>query len=255
MIYIKSKHEIELMNDSGTIAAEAMMRVLEAIKPGVTTWELDKIAEDQIRKAGAIPAFKDYGGFPGSICASVNDEVVHGIPSKKRILREGDIISIDLGAIYKGYYSDMARTKGVGRISQEAEQLIRVTRESFFKALDYMVVGNHIQDVGGAVERYAESFGYGVVKDLEGHGIGRNLHEDPGVPNFITGRRGARLKAGMTIAVEPMINLGTDEVYCLDDDWTQVTADGSISAHYENTVAITDNGPRILTFTDGGDPE
>lgn len=255
MIYIKSKHEIELMNDSGTIAAETMIRVLEAIKPGVTTWELDEIAENYIRKAGAVPSFKNYCGYPGSICASINDEVVHGIPSKKRMLKEGDIISIDLGAIYKGYHSDMARTKGVGKISQDAETLIRVTQECFFRAIEFAEIGNHIQDIGGAVERHAESYGYGVVKDLEGHGVGRDLHEDPGVPNFVTGRRGARLKAGMTLAIEPMINLGTDEVYCLDDDWTHVTADGSLSAHYENTVAITDNGPRILTFTDGGKPE
>ena len=250
MIYIKSKHEIELMNDSGKIAAEAMINVLEAIKPGVTTWELDKIAEDTIRKAGAIPAFKNYGGFPGSICASVNEEVVHGIPSKKRILREGDIISVDLGAIYKGYYSDMARTKGVGKISEEAQQLIKVTRESFFKALKYMEPGYHIQDVGGAVERYAESFGYGVVKDLQGHGIGRGLHEDPGVPNFVTGRRGARLKAGMTIAVEPMINLGTYRIKVLADGWTAVTLDGRHSAHYENTIAVTDGDPIILTLSE-----
>ncbi len=255
MIYIKSKHEIELMNDSGTIAAEAMLKVLEAVKPGVSTLELDKIAEEYIRGAGAIPSFKNYCGYPGSICASINDEVVHGIPSEKRILKEGDIISIDLGAIYKSYHSDMARTTGVGEISEDARTLIRVTRECFFRALEFAQVGNHIQDIGGAVERYAESYGYGVVKDLEGHGVGREMHEDPGVPNFVTGRRGPRLKAGMTIAIEPMINLGTDEVYCLDDDWTQVTADGSISAHYENTVAITDEGPRILTFTSGGRPE
>ena len=255
MIYIKSKHEIELMNDSGTIAAETMMRVLEAIKPGVTTWELDRIAENYIRKAGAVPSFKNYCGYPASICASVNEEVVHGIPSKKRVLKEGDIISIDLGAIYKGYHSDMARTKGVGKISEDAETLIRVTRDCFFRSLEFAEVGNHIQDIGAAVERYAESYGYGVVKALEGHGVGRQMHEDPGVPNFVTGRRGARLRAGMTIAIEPMINLGTDEVYCLDDDWTQVTADGSLAAHYENTVAITEDGPRILTLTDGGQPE
>lgn len=255
MIYIKSKHEIELMNDSGTIAAEAMMRVLEAVKPGVSTWELNKIAEDYIIAAGAVPSFKNYCGYPASICASINEEVVHGIPSKKRILKEGDIISIDLGAVYKGYHSDMARTKGVGEISEEAKTLIRVTRDCFFRALEFTQIGNHIEDIGGAVERYAESYGYGVVKDLEGHGVGRNMHEDPGVPNFVTGRRGARLRAGMTIAIEPMINLGTDEVYCLDDDWTQVTADSSISAHYENTVAITDDGPRILTYNGGGLPE
>ena len=255
MIYIKSKHEIELMNDSGTIAAETMMQVLEAIKPGVSTWELDKIAEDYIRKAGAVPSFKNYCGYPGSICASINEEVVHGIPSKKKILKEGDIISIDLGAIYKGYHSDMARTKGVGKISEEAQTLIRVTRECFFRAIKFAEVGNHIEDIGGAVERYAESYGFGVVKDLEGHGVGRNLHEDPGVPNFITGRRGPKLKAGMTLAIEPMINLGTDEVYCLDDDWTHVTADNSISAHYENTIVITDDGPKIITYNGGGQPE
>lgn len=255
MIYIKSKHEIELMDASGTVAAEAMLRVKEAIKPGVSTYELNEIADKYIRSQGAVPNFLNYCGYPASICASVNDEVVHGIPSKSRILKEGDIISIDMGCILKGYHSDMARTFAVGKISEEAATLIKVTRECFFKAIGFAEPGNHIQDIGAAVERYAESYGYGVVKELEGHGIGREMHEDPGIPNFVTGRRGPRIKAGMVLAIEPMINMGTDEVYCQDNDWTYCTEDGAYAAHYENTVAVTDNGPKILTMTDGGQPE
>jgi methionyl aminopeptidase len=201
-----------------------------------------------IRSYGCIPSFKDYNGYPASICVSVNDEVVHGIPSKKRILHEGDIVSLDAGVIYHGYHSDAARTHAVGEISAEAAQLIRVTRESFFEGIKYAKAGNHLNDISSAIQAYAEKFGYGVVRDLVGHGIGSHLHEDPEVPNFAQKKKGILLRPGMTLAIEPMINMGRADVEWLDDDWTVVTDDGSLSAHYENTVLITEGEPELLSL-------
>ncbi len=250
MISVKSLREIELMRSAGKITAETLMLLEESAVPGISTLELDKIAENYIRKCGAVPSFKNYGGFPGSICASVNDEVIHGIPSKNRMLREGDIISFDVGACFKGYHGDAARTVGIGKISDDAQKLIDVTKQSFFEGIEFCKPSNRVSDISAAVQKYAESFGYGVVRDYVGHGIGSNLHEAPEVPNFadISRGRGARLVAGMTIAIEPMINMGDYRVKVLDDDWTVKTLDGCLSAHYENTVLITSGKPEILTL-------
>jgi len=252
MITIKSKSEIDLMRKAGEIVTLALEKIKEAIKPGVTTLELDKIAEEIIRKNGAIPSFKGYKGFPGainfpaSICASVNDEVVHGIPGL-RVLKDGDIISIDIGAYYNGFHGDAARTFGVGKISSEAEKLINVTRQSFYEGIKKAVKGNRIVDISTAIQEYVEKNGFSVVREYVGHGIGRDMHEAPQVPNYRTKERGPRLEPGMTIAVEPMVNVGKHYVKLLDNKWTVVTADGSLSAHYENTIAITDGDPVILT--------
>lgn len=216
----------------------------------MTTKEIDELGEEIIRSYDCIPSFLDYNGYPASICVSVNDEVVHGIPSPHRFIREGDIVSLDAGVIYKGYHSDAARTHGIGRISKEAEELIRVTRECFFEGIKYAREGNHLFDISAAIGRYAESRGFGVVRDLCGHGIGTALHEAPEIPNYEMNRKGVLLKAGMTLAIEPMINIGGWEVDWLDDDWTVVTRDHSLSAHYENTVLITENGPKLLSLTD-----
>lgn len=248
MITIKSAKQVEKMRASAKIAKEAVDLIEKAIKPGVSTAYLDKIAHDYIVSKGARPNFLNYGGFPGSICASVNDEVVHGIPSKHIILKEGDIISIDMGAVLDGWHSDMARTFGVGKISPEAQQLIDVTKQSFFEGLKFLKHGAKLGDVSHAIQAYAESYGYGVVRDLVGHGIGQNLHEDPSVPNFGKAGHGVKLAAGMTLAIEPMITAGTYKVSVLDDDWTVVTDDGSLAAHYENTVVITKDGYEILTL-------
>ena len=248
MITIKSAKQIEKMRASAKIAKEAVDLIEKAIRPGVSTAYLDKIAHDYIVSKGARPNFLNYGGFPGSICASVNDEVVHGIPSKHIILQEGDIISIDMGAFLDGWHSDMARTFGVGKISPEAQQLIDVTKQSFFEGLKFLKHGARLGDVSHAIQEYAERFGYGVVRDLVGHGIGQNLHEDPSVPNFGKAGHGVKLAAGMTLAIEPMITAGTYKVSVLDDDWTVVTDDGSLAAHYENTVVITKDGYEILTL-------
>ena len=221
----------------------------KAIKPGISTWEINKLGEEVIRSFGCIPNFLNYNGYPASICVSVNDEVVHGIPSKNRILLEGDIVSLDAGLIYKGYHSDAARTHAVGEISKEAKQLIEVTRQSFFEGIKYAKAGHHLHEISAAIGAYAESFGYGVVRDLVGHGIGTSLHEDPQIPNFKQRNRGIRLVPGMTLAIEPMINIGRPDVCWLDDDWTVVTDDETLSAHYENTVLITDGEPEILTLT------
>lgn len=202
-----------------------------------------------IRSFGCIPNFLNYNGYPAAICVSVNDEVVHGIPSKHRIIREGDIVSLDAGLIYEGYHSDAARTHAVGEISPEAKKLIEVTRQSFFEGIKYAKAGHHLHEISKAIGDYAESFGYGVVRDLCGHGIGTSLHEDPQIPNFSQRSRGIRLQPGMTLAIEPMINIGRPEVRWLDDDWTVVTEDGSLSAHYENTILITEGEPEILTLT------
>lgn len=246
-ISIKSEREIEIMREAGRILKITHEELAKAVRPGISTFELNKIGEEVIRSYGCIPSFLNYNGYPASICVSVNDEVVHGIPSKKRILKEGDIVSLDAGVIYKGYHSDAARTHAVGKISDEAAKLIEVTRQSFFEGIKYAKEGFHLYDISAAIGAYAESFGYGVVEDLVGHGIGQQLHEDPQIPNFAMKRRGPRLQAGMTLAIEPMINMGGYEVEWLDDDWTVVTLDGSLSAHYENTILITKGEPELLT--------
>lgn len=247
-VSIKSEREIELMRESCKILAEVHAKLGEAIKPGISTGEIDALGEKMIRSYGCVPNFLNYNGYPASICVSVNDEVVHGIPSKDRILQEGDIVSLDAGLIYKGYHSDAARTYPVGKISDEAAQLIKVTRQSFFEGIKYAREGCHLHDISNAIDAYCKGFGYGVVRDLVGHGIGTSLHEDPQIPNFRQWKRGIKLRAGMTLAIEPMINMGTCGVEWLDDDWTVVTADGSLSAHYENTVLITRGEPEILTL-------
>lgn len=247
-VTIKSAREIELMRQAGRILARTHDQLAKALRPGMSTWDIDRLGEEIIRSYGCIPSFKNYNGYPASICVSVNDEVVHGIPSKKRILKEGDIVSLDAGVIYKGYHSDAARTYGIGEISPEARQLIEVTRQSFFEGIKYAKIGNHLNDISSHIQAYAEKFGYGVVRDLVGHGIGEHLHEDPEIPNFAQRRKGVRLQAGMTLAVEPMINAGRYNVCWMDDDWTVVTQDGSLSAHYENTILICQDGPEILSL-------
>ena len=250
-VSIKSAREIELMRESCKILSEVHERLGEFVRPGISTWEIDRLGEQLIREYGCTPNFLHYNGYPASICVSVNDEVVHGIPSKKRILSEGDIVSLDAGLIYKGYHSDAARTHAVGEISAEAKKLIEVTRQSFFEGIKFAKAGNHLYDISNAIDSYVSGFGYGIVRDLVGHGIGTSLHEEPQIPNFRQWRRGIKLQPGMTLAIEPMINMGGYDVEWLDDDWTVVTADGSLSAHYENTVLITDGEPEILTLPGG----
>lgn len=247
-ITIKSEREIELMTQAGRILEIVHEEMEKALKPGMTTLDIDAIGEEVIRSYGCEPSFLNYNGYPASICVSVNEEVVHGIPSRNRIIQEGDIVSLDAGLIYKGYHSDAARTHAVGEISEEAKKLIEVTRQSFFEGIKYAKEGNYLFEISGAIGRYAAGFGYGVVRELCGHGIGTHLHEDPEIPNFPMMRRGPKLKAGMTLAIEPMINLGTEKVRWLDDDWTVVTRDGKLSAHYENTVLITKGEPILLTL-------
>ena len=250
MISVKSLREIELMRTAGKITGETLQLLAESIVPGITTLELDQLAENYIRKCGAVPSFKNYGGFPKSLCASVNDEVIHGIPSKTKVLKEGDIISFDIGACYKGYHGDAARTVAVGKIPDEAQKLIDVTKQSFFEGIAFAKPGQRVSDISAAIQKYAEGFGYGIVRDYVGHGVGSELHEAPEVPNFVDIKRGrgARLVAGMTLAIEPMINMGDYRVKVLDDDWTVKTLDGCLSAHYENTVLITNGEPEILTL-------
>lgn len=248
MIIIKTDKEIEYMRQAGKIVGNTLLRLEEVIKPGITTAELDRIAEEYITRQGAKPSFKGYNGFPASICSSVNEEVVHGIPSNKLVLQEGDIISVDCGAILNGYHGDAARTFPVGNISEEARQLIEVTKESFFKGVKNAVIGNKLTDISAEVQRYAESFGYSLVRDFVGHGIGKDMHEDPEVPNFGRPGRGPKLCKGMVLAIEPMVNIGKYHVRVESNNWTVVTEDGSLSAHYENTVAILDDGPEILTL-------
>ena len=248
-VSIKSSSEIKRMREAGRLLEHVHDELAKAIRPGVSTWEINKVGEDLIRRRGCVPNFLNYNGFPASFCTSVNEEVVHGIPSKDRILKEGDIISLDAGLIYRNYHSDAARTYGVGEISEESRQLIEVTRQSFFEGLKYAKAGKHLFEISGAIGAYAERFGYGVVRDLVGHGIGTKLHEEPQIPNFKQKRRGMRLYPGMTLAIEPMINEGRADVVWLDDDWTVVTEDGSRSAHYENTILITDGEPEILTLS------
>ena len=248
MITIKSRTEIEKMRAAGKITGDALKEIEKYIKPGVSTEYLDKIAYDFIKSKGAVPSFLHYNGFPGSICASPNDWVVHGIPSKSVILKDGDIISIDMGAQKDGYHGDAARTYAVGNISDEAKKLIEVTKQSFFEGIKYAVHGGKLGDVSYAIQEYVERHGYSVVRDLVGHGIGKKLHEDPNVPNFGHKGKGVRLAAGMTLAIEPMVNAGEYDVCVLDDDWTVVTEDNSLSAHYENTILITKEGCEILTL-------
>lgn len=248
-ITIKSNREIELMTEAGRILAIVHDEMAKALRPGMSTYDIDKLGEEVIRSYGCIPSFLNYHGYPASVCVSVNDEIVHGIPSKKRILKEGDIVGLDAGVIYKGYHSDAARTHAIGEISKEAKDLIRVTEECFFEGIKYAKEGNYLYEISAAIGRYAAERGYGVVRELCGHGIGIQLHEAPEIPNYEMRRKGVKLRKGMTLAIEPMINIGTHAVKWLDDDWTVVTADGSLSAHYENTVLITEGEPVLLTLS------
>jgi len=247
MIKLKSKREVELMREAGRIVALAHQAAGNFIKPGVTTKDLDDLVEKVIRDNDAIPSFKNYNGFPASACISVNEEVVHGIPSKKRILKDGDVVSVDIGAIYKGYHGDSAWTYACGEISSDVKGLLEGTKESLFKGLEYAKAGNRLSDISHAIQKHAESLGYSVVREFVGHGLGRELHEDPQIPNFGLPGRGPKLKAGMTLAIEPMINLGNKDVRVLTDGWTAVTRDRSISAHYEHSILITKTGYEILT--------
>lgn len=243
---LKSRREIESMKDAGRISAEALRLVGEAVRPGITTGELDLIAKKYIEKCNAQPSFLGYSGYPATICASVNDEVVHGIPGR-RVLKSGDIISIDLGAKYKGYHGDNAKTFAVGEVSEDAKRLMEVTERSFYAGMQAFVKGDRLCSISASVQKTAESAGFSVVRELVGHGIGQHLHEEPNVPNFVSRHKGPRLMVGMVLAIEPMINLGAKETYTQADGWTVCTRDGSMSSHYEHTVALTDNGPEILT--------
>ena len=247
-VTIKSEREIQLMREAGRLLAQVHEELAKLVRPGISTKEIDSVCESLIRECGCKPNFLHYEGYPASVCVSVNEEVVHGIPSEKRILREGDIVSLDTGLIFQGYHSDAARTYGVGQISAEAQKLIDVTRESFLRGIEFARAGKHLHDISNAIAGYVIPHGYGIVHDLVGHGIGTSLHEPPYIPIYPQRRRGIRLKAGMTLAIEPMINLGTGEVEWMDDGWTVVTEDRLLSAHYENTVLITDGEPEILTL-------
>ena len=248
MVVLKTSKELSLLKEAGAISAGALKAAGEAVRPGVSTWEIDQAAYEYIVRHGAAPAFLHYNGFPASACISVNDEIIHGIPSKKRILHEGDIVSIDLGAKIHGYVGDNAATFAVGQISPEAQRLIDTTRESLYKGIAQAVAGGRLGDIGHAVQQYCEERGYGVVREYTGHGVGAELHEDPSVPNYGTPGRGVRLLPGMVIAIEPMINEGTAAIRQLPDGWTVKTRDGKLSAHFEHTVAITADGPKILTL-------
>lgn len=249
MVTIKSEREIELMRQAGLILAKVHKEMEGFVKPGLSTLDLDSQVEKLIRSMGAVPSFKGYEGFPASACISVNEEVVHGIPSRDRIVEDGDIVTLDIGVIWKGWQSDAARTHAVGDVDPEVLELIDHTRESFFKGIQAARDGGRVNDIGRTIEDYISQFGYGIVEDLVGHGIGREMHEDPEVPNFTCRSRGMKLRSGMTIAVEPMINLGTWQVKQLDNGWTFVTKDGAPSAHYENTILITDGDPEVLSLT------
>ncbi|MCR5502560.1 MAG: type I methionyl aminopeptidase [Lachnospiraceae bacterium] len=250
-IIIKSEREIGLIRESCRMLEKVHDELSKIIRPGISTLEIDKTGEELIRSFGGVPNFLHYNGYPASICVSVNEEVVHGIPKKDRILKEGDIVSLDAGMMLKGYHSDAARTYAVGKVTPEVGCLIEATKQSFFEGIRYAKEGYHLFDISNAIAGYIKPFGYGIVRDLTGHGVGTELHEDPPVPNFRQLTRGPKLRRGMTLAIEPMINLGTWKVRWLDDDWTVVSADGSYSAHYENTVLITDGEPEILTLSGG----
>lgn len=249
-IIIKSQREVDLIRESCRLLGLVHKELGQFIRPGISTKDIDDLGYKLITDMDCKPNFLNYHGYPASICVSVNDEVVHGIPNKNRILQEGDIVSLDAGLIYKGYHSDAARTYGVGQISDEAKKLIEVTKQSFFEGIKNATPKNHLSDISNAIDDYIKPYGYGIVKDLTGHGVGTMLHEDPPIPNFRQWRRGPKLRPGMTLAVEPMIAMGTWEVDWLDDDWTVVTRDGSMAAHYENTILITDGEPEILTLGD-----
>jgi methionyl aminopeptidase len=247
MITLKSVREIDQMRKAGAIVAQILQDMAEAVAPGITTWDIDKLAESRIKELGAKPAFKGYHGFPACVCISVNEEVVHGIPSKKKVLKDGDIVGIDFGVSLDGWFGDSARTLPVGKINPEAAKLLDVTAKSLELGIAQTREGNRIFDIGHAIQNYVEGFGYGVVREFVGHGIGRALHEEPQVPNYGPRGKGLALKTGMVLAIEPMINAGSPEVKVLADGWTAVTTDRSLSAHFEHTVAITPEGPRILT--------
>ena len=250
MVVLKTSRELKAMREAGRISANALKLAGEAVEPGITTWEIDEIVRKYIEGQGAVPSFLGYGGFPASVCISVNNVVIHGIPSKKCVVKKGDIVSIDIGAPFNGFHGDNAWTFPCGDISEEARALLDATRESLFEGIKMAKAGNRIGDIGSAVQRYVEARNYSVVRDFVGHGVGAKLHEDPSLPNFGTPGRGVRLLPGMTIAIEPMVNAGTYEVEILSDEWTTVTADGKLSAHFEHSVAITPDGPQILTLPD-----
>ena len=248
MIQLKNPDQIKIMKEAGRITGEALLTARDHVRPGISTYELDRIVRESIEKAGAKPSFLGYGGFPGSACVSINDEVIHGIPSKKRFLEEGDLVKVDVGAYYKGFHGDSARTIPVGRVSDEALKLIEVTRNSFYAGIEQMKVGGRLGDIGAAIDGLVTANGFSTVKRYIGHGIGRDLHESPDVPNYGTPGRGTRLCAGLVLAIEPMVNVGSETVRELSDGWTVKTADGSLSAHYENTVALTGDGIINLTL-------
>ncbi|MFH5881629.1 type I methionyl aminopeptidase [Liberiplasma polymorphum] len=247
MITIKSNREIKFMREAGRIVALAHETIKDMIRPGISTYDIDQIVEKVIREHNATPSFKGYGGFPGSACTSINEEVVHGIPSKNRILKDGDIIKVDIGANYKGYHGDSAWTYPVGKISEKAQKLLEVTEASLFEGLKYARSGNRLSDISHAIQTYAESQGFSIVREFVGHGIGKNLHEDPQIPNYGLPNKGTILKPGMTLAIEPMVNVGRKEVKVLEDQWTAVTVDGAYSAHYEHTILITEEECILLT--------
>lgn len=248
-VTIKSAKEIERMREAGKILASIHEQLAEMIVPGITTYDINRKANELIRSHHCIPSFLNYNGYPASVCVSINEEVVHGIPSKQRILVEGDIVSLDAGVIHQGYHSDAARTIAVGNITKEAQKLIDVTKQSFFEGMKYAKAGNHLHEISAAIDDYVVAHGFSCVRDLVGHGIGTALHEEPQIPNFRQSRRGIKLVPGMTLAVEPMVNAGSFNVCILDDNWTIVTEDGSLSAHYENTILITDHEPEFLSLT------
>lgn len=247
-VTLKSEKQIALMREAGNRLARVHGELKKMIRPGISTLDIDRLGDELIREQGCTPAFRNYQGYPSAICVSVNNEVVHGIPRRERIIKEGDIVSLDAGVVYKGYYSDAARTWGVGRISENASRLIEVTRESFFAGISHAKDGAYLRDISAAIENYVRKNGFCVVRDLAGHGIGTDLHEEPDVYNYKTRDRGIRLKAGMTLAVEPMVSAGSEEVTLLDDGWTYITKDHSLSAHYENTILITKSGCEILSL-------
>lgn len=247
-VTIKSAREIELMREAGKILAKVHEELAKIIAPGISTLDIDKAGREIIRSYNCTPSFLNYNGYPAAICVSVNDEVVHGIPNKKRILRNGDIVSLDAGVIYQGYHSDAARTYAVGQVPARTKELIDVTKQSFFEGMKYAKAGNHLHDISAAIEDYVIAHGFSCVRDLVGHGIGQNLHEEPQIPNFRQKRRGIELTPGMTLAIEPMVNMGGYDVCILDDEWTIVTEDESLSAHYENTILITDGEPEIFSL-------
>jgi methionyl aminopeptidase len=247
MIHLKSAREIEIMRGASKIVAEILLELRENVRDGISTADVDRIAEDLTLKKKAKPAFKGYRGFPASLCISINEQVVHGIPSSKRILKNGDIVGLDFGVIYDGYYGDSAMTVAIGEVSAEVDRLLKVTEQCLYRAIEQAVAGNFISDISTAVQKLADTNNYGIVREFCGHGIGRSLHEDPPVLNYVQNGKGPKIKPGLVLAIEPMINLGTDKVKILEDGWTVVTADGKPSAHFEHTIAVTQNGPEILT--------